>query len=302
MTDEVIKSIEQTIHRDTVVLFMKGTRTAPQCGFSARVVQILDSLLADYTTVDVLMDQQVREGIKRYSSWPTIPQLFVRGEFIGGCDIVTELFQTGSLQQKLGVDAQELPQPEIVLTPKAAAAFRAALESPDERVRLEINSAFQHSLSITTSQPGDIQATVAGVPIALDRGSANRADGVRIDYVETPTGPAFKVTNPSEPPRVRSLSVEELQHKLAADDGLRLIDVRTPEERNLAAIEGSEPLDEPGLSELERDSTLVFYCHHGLRSRAAAEQFLARGFSNVFNLEGGIDAWSERIDPSVPRY
>jgi monothiol glutaredoxin len=90
--------IEQTIGSDRVVLFMKGTRDFPQCGFSARVVQMLDRLVPDYTTVDVLADAAIRQGIKDFSSWPTIPQLYVAGEFIGGCDIVTEMFQSGELQ------------------------------------------------------------------------------------------------------------------------------------------------------------------------------------------------------------
>ena len=90
--------ISDTIASDRVVLFMKGTRDFPQCGFSARVVQMLDRLLPEYTTVDVLADPAIRQGIKDYSSWPTIPQLYVAGEFIGGCDIVSEMFQTGELQ------------------------------------------------------------------------------------------------------------------------------------------------------------------------------------------------------------
>src|SRR5262245_15426498 len=93
--------LDEVIASDRVVLFMKGNRTQPQCGFSARVVQILDSLLPKYTTVDVLRAPDVREGIKEYSSWPTIPQLYVDGEFLGGCDIVTELYTTGELKQKL---------------------------------------------------------------------------------------------------------------------------------------------------------------------------------------------------------
>ena len=93
--------LDSLIASDRVVLFMKGDRTMPQCGFSARVVQILDSLLPGYTTVDVLRAPDVREGIKEYSSWPTIPQLYLDGEFLGGCDIVTELFQTGELKRKL---------------------------------------------------------------------------------------------------------------------------------------------------------------------------------------------------------
>jgi monothiol glutaredoxin len=93
--------IEGLIASDRVVLFMKGERAFPQCGFSARVVQILDTLVPEYTTVDVLRAPDVREGIKEYSAWPTIPQLYVAGEFLGGCDIVTELYTTGELKQKL---------------------------------------------------------------------------------------------------------------------------------------------------------------------------------------------------------
>jgi monothiol glutaredoxin len=93
--------LAKLIESDRVVLFMKGDRSYPQCGFSARVVQILDSLLPKYTTVDVLRAPDVREGIKEFSSWPTIPQLYVDGEFLGGCDIVSELYASGELQQKL---------------------------------------------------------------------------------------------------------------------------------------------------------------------------------------------------------
>ncbi len=95
------QQIDDTIQANRVVLFMKGDRFMPQCGFSARVVQILDSLTPEYHTVDVLSDPAVREGIKEYSSWPTIPQLYVKGEFIGGCDIVMEMYSAGELQEKL---------------------------------------------------------------------------------------------------------------------------------------------------------------------------------------------------------
>jgi monothiol glutaredoxin len=98
------KKIESIIASDDVVLFMKGNRQMPQCGFSATVVQILDHLIPDYTTVDVLRDPEVREGIKAYTQWPTIPQLYVKGEFVGGCDIVREMFQSGELQKTLGVE------------------------------------------------------------------------------------------------------------------------------------------------------------------------------------------------------
>ena len=97
MRDEVKKKIEETIGQSKVVLFMKGTKTFPQCGFSARVVQALKNAGEPFTDVNVLADPEVREGIKEFSSWPTIPQLYVNGKFVGGCDIVTELEQNGEL-------------------------------------------------------------------------------------------------------------------------------------------------------------------------------------------------------------
>jgi monothiol glutaredoxin len=91
--------IRQQVTDNQVVLFMKGTPVFPQCGFSATVVQILSHIGVKFKGVDVLADSSVREGIKEFSSWPTIPQLYVKGEFIGGCDIVREMFETGELQQ-----------------------------------------------------------------------------------------------------------------------------------------------------------------------------------------------------------
>lgn len=94
--------IQSLVGSDRIVLFMKGSRRTPQCGFSARVVQLLDRLAPEYTTVDVLSDPEIRQGIKDFSSWPTIPQLYVDGEFIGGCDIVSEMAETGELEKAVG--------------------------------------------------------------------------------------------------------------------------------------------------------------------------------------------------------
>jgi monothiol glutaredoxin len=93
--------IEKAVTDHPVVLFMKGVPEAPQCGFSAQVVQILDHLGADFVGVNVLQSAELRDGIKAYSDWPTIPQLYVKGEFVGGCDIVREMFQSGELKTAL---------------------------------------------------------------------------------------------------------------------------------------------------------------------------------------------------------
>lgn len=99
MDTTVQDRIEQEISDTPVVLFMKGSPVFPQCGFSAAVVQILSQLGIKFKGIDVLSDPQIRQGIKEFSSWPTIPQLYVKGEFIGGCDIVREMYETGELKQ-----------------------------------------------------------------------------------------------------------------------------------------------------------------------------------------------------------
>ena len=112
MSNPVFDRIQSDITANPVVLYMKGTPVFPQCGFSARVVQILSHVGIPFKGVNVLEDMEIREGIKSFANWPTIPQLYVKGEFVGGCDIVTEMFQSGELQTLLE---------EKGVTPKATA-------------------------------------------------------------------------------------------------------------------------------------------------------------------------------------
>jgi Grx4 family monothiol glutaredoxin len=212
MNDATRTQIETAVKTHKVVLFMKGNRRFPQCGFSATVAGILDRLLPGYETFNVLEDPALREGIKEYSQWPTIPQLYIDGEFIGGCDIVKALFASGELAARLGV---------------------------------------------------------------------------------------------SDAPRVKPLTAPELKSLRDRGEKLELFDVRTPAERQIASLPETRLLDEAArdyILGLPRDTRLVFHCHHGIRSQRAAEYFLQQGFTNVLNLEGGIDAWSQLVDPSVRRY
>ncbi len=101
MANDVFDRIQTEINEAPVMLYMKGTAMFPQCGFSARVVQILTHMGVPFKTANVLEDMELREGIKQFSQWPTIPQLYVKGEFVGGCDIVTEMFQSGELETRL---------------------------------------------------------------------------------------------------------------------------------------------------------------------------------------------------------
>jgi monothiol glutaredoxin len=103
---DVKSRIDEIVKKDDVVLFMNGTALFPQCGFSSRAVSILDHLGIAYETVDVLQDPEIRGGIKDYSDWPTVPQLYVKGEFVGGSDIMMEMFENGELQQLVGASAE----------------------------------------------------------------------------------------------------------------------------------------------------------------------------------------------------
>lgn len=312
MDDATRQKIDQNVKSHPVVLFMKGTPAAPRCGFSATVAGILDELVGEYRTVDVLADAQIREGIKEYSDWPTIPQLYVKGEFVGGCDLVREMYENGELHEALGVQLDSVEPPRILVSEGAARALREALaeassQEPEgsHQIRVEVAPDFQHALSVGGKKPRDVEVTTGGVTLLLDRPSARRAGGLSIDYVEGADGPAFKLENPNEPPRVKSVSVKELQAKMQADSALQLFDVRAEKERDQAAIQGSRLLDRDAqrhIMTLDKATPLYFHCHHGQRSQQAAAFFLSHGFSNVFNVSGGIDAWSVEVDSSVPRY
>lgn len=113
MSEQDVQAVQDWIGKQIagrdVVLFMKGTKSMPQCGFSMQVAQILSHLGVDFADINVLDDMSVREGVKAYSNWPTIPQLYVKGEFVGGCDILREMFETGELEDyfnKAGVDRE----------------------------------------------------------------------------------------------------------------------------------------------------------------------------------------------------
>ena len=106
-TPDTSERLDTLVKGNDIVLFMKGTPLFPQCGFSSRAIAILEHLGQPFETVDVLADQEIRQGIKEYSDWPTIPQLYVKGEFVGGSDIMMEMFESGELQQLLAADASQ---------------------------------------------------------------------------------------------------------------------------------------------------------------------------------------------------
>ncbi len=307
LSDAIRTRISGLVTDNPVVLFMKGTRRSPQCGFSAQVVQILDELVPEYETVDVLSSAELRDGIKEFSEWPTIPQLFVNGQLVGGCDIVRALKESGELEQLLAAPAAPaapVSLPTISITSSALAAFQSALvDAAGEVLHLKIDGRFDNDLYFAAREPNTLAVETQGLTLFLDAASARRANGMRIDFIDGPNA-GFKIENPNQPSVVKQLSPVEA--KALLDRGaVELFDVRPDHERALASIPAARALDEAGqkyLFSLDRDAPIAFLCHHGMRSHSAAEQVLGEGFRNVYNVKGGIHAWSEAVDPSVPRY
>jgi monothiol glutaredoxin len=305
LTEPLRAHLQQLVTSSPVLLFMKGNRAAPACGFSAQVIQILDDVATDYETVNVLADPALRDGIKEFSSWPTIPQLYVKGEFVGGCDIVKEMFASGELQKLLGTAVAPVAPPKITMSAAAAAEIqRAAGDVPGEMLRFEVSAKFENELFFDAKKDGDFVVDAGGVSLLVDRATAKRADGTTIDFVAGPKG-GFKIENPREPARVRPLAAKDLARMLESGEIAELFDVRPEVERKQASIARARALNEEGVARLEglpKSTPIVFQCHHGVRSRAAAEEAIRAGFTRVYNLEGGIEAWSQDVDPSVPRY
>lgn len=305
LSESLRADLEDRVRRDRVVLFMKGDRRAPQCGFSASVVAILDELGSAYETVNVLASAELRDGVKEFSEWPTFPQLYVDGKLVGGADIVRELHASGELARLLGASPEPPAAPRVTLTEAAMRALVRVTGDVGDVLHLAVDGRFQHELYLGPKEPSELEVVASGVTLAVPAACAKKLDGVSIDFVDAPQGGAFKIDNPNEPPRVRSMTAPELSGLLARGAPLHLFDVRTDEERRIASIAAATPWTDrarDALEDLDRDATLVFQCHHGMRSRAAAEHAVRMGFRNVYNLEGGIDAWSTTVDPSVPRY
>lgn len=301
--------IESLLSAHRVVLFMKGRPGAPQCGFSAKAAGILDGLGVDYAHVDVLADGAIREGIKQYGQWPTVPQLYIDGELAGGSDIIEHLLNTGELHAALGVPVPDRTPPAIEISPEAAQAIGRAMAdaAPGMVLHLSIGPRFETQFKLADSSGHEIVAEAQGIRVHFDLASAQRANGLQIGWTDGPQGAGLAIHNPNAPPAVKPLDVAALRDRLDADaDAITVIDVRLYHDRELAPFpRPHQVLDEDShdaLAALPKDRPLAFLCHRGNSSRQAAEHFRGLGFRELYNIEGGIDAWSREIDPAVPRY
>jgi monothiol glutaredoxin len=302
--------IDELVKSHDVVLFMKGDPTQPQCGFSATAVGELEGIGVDFsdakvTTVNVLADPDVRQGIKSYSDWPTIPQLYVKTEFIGGSDIIRQSVASGELHGMLGIPFVP-PSPPALTVTDAMRDMVVANGGPSATLRLVVPPGFRYQIGFDSQRPDDFVVEANGLKVLVDKGSARRADGITLDFDDGPSG-GVTIDNPNEPAQVEQLDVHALKRWLDEGKSFRLLDVRTEQERQTAMLsDKAEALTPELVAELEaaesKDEVLVLHCHHGGRSQQAADHFIRSGYRKVFNVQGGIDAWSLFIDQSVPRY
>jgi len=305
--DPALRSrIESLLQSNRVVLFMKGQPGMPQCGFSAKAVGALEGLGVDFAHVNVLADPEIREGIKAYGDWPTIPQLYIDGELVGGSDIIEQMSNSGELSGLLGLQAPDRTPPNITITPAAVEMLKGALaDAPGASLALSIDAKFQPNFQLAPTDPNAIAAESNGLRVQFDLPSARRADGITIDWVDDIRGRGLAIDNPNAPKAVQELSVRDAADQIKAGRVI-LVDVRPADERAIASVGVPfRSFDGNGRAELEalpKDTAIAFLCHRGGRSLQAAEQFRALGFGTVYNVTGGIDAWSDEVDGGVPKY
>ena len=299
--------IDALLQANRAVLFMKGVPGAPQCGFSAKAVSALDALGADYAHVDVLADPEIREGIKAYGDWPTIPQLYIDGELVGGSDIIQQMVNSGELHGALGLPAPDRTPPSITITPAALAMIRGAIADAGGEVvlQVDIDRGFRTRLNLAPPDADAIAAEIDGVRVQFDVAGARRAEGLTIDFADDMRGKGLVIDNPNAPRPVAEVTPAEADAKVRTGE-LMLVDVRPPEERAIASVPRPyRTFDDNGRAAIEampKDTAIAFMCHGGGRSGRAAEEFRAMGFTNVHNVAGGIVAWSRTVDDSIPEY
>ena len=241
---EAKERLEAFIGGSTLMLFVKGTPDQPRCGFSATVIDIFNRIGVPYATFDVLSDPEIRQGAKTFSQWPTFPQIYVGGEFVGGCDIVTQMFQEGELQSTVR-EAFDAHGPGRALT------------TPDDAPVHE--------------------------PFPVPEGARASGEGL------------------AEVRQIRPRRVS-----LMGFDSFLVLDVREQSELEIATLGVGHllPLGDFAHSSkaIAKDVNVLLICRSGNRSNQAGEYLISQGYRHVWNLDGGILAWSDEVDSSIQKY
>ena len=296
MTAETQQYIESLVKSSRCFLFMKGTPSHPQCGFSSNTISIIKDLMGeDFKTFNVLENQDVREGVKEYGNWPTIPQLYIDSELVGGNDIVTEMFNTGELQSLLN-----LPQPDrtpavLTITDKARESIMAGITDIGSNVlKLTIDSQYTTRFSVEPAKGYEVVTDLGEIKVYMDVGTVKRANGIEIDWVDDLQGSGLVINNPNAPKPVKQIEKDELEKAVSENKITHIYDVRSEDQFQQQHIPGSQRLSKEVMADLEElntDTPMVFVCSVGNSSQGACEFYRKKGFTNVYNLVGGINNW-----------
>lgn len=307
-SSEIRQRIEPLLRANRLVLFMNGTPDAPERFFSHKICHLLDGLGLEYAYFDVSSDSKLREDIKAYGGLHAIPQLYLDGELVGDGDVVERMAGSGELHAALGLAVPDRTPPTVHLTQAAAQFLRDVITSKGSSTVTDIvvDAQFRSLLRFQPRRKDGIVVEVEGVSLQFDLASARRADGLSIDWKDIERGPSLLISHPKAPtPKpVRWISPADADMRVRAGT-LTIIDVRPREERALARLSVPFLYLDDGTHEIRNlspDTPLAILCHRGDRSWHAAEHFIQLGHHDVYAIEGGIDAWAESVDVSVPRY
>ena len=291
MTEELRAKLQAMVDSHDVVLFMKGTRQQPQCGFSNRVVSILEELEIDYQTYNVFSDPDIRSGMKDFSMWPTFPQLYIKQEFVGGCDLVTEMMQSGELPGMLGVTLEDVEPPTVHCSPNILNLFKESLATHGGGIHIDVSKNFQYDIFIGPKSNGQVESLVDGVPFYFSRGSAKRANGISLDFKDGDNGGVL-IDNPNEP-KFEDIAVSDVEAWVADNPTAKVYQIGVTAEQVLPFATLLDASAHQEIGHLPKDHPIAFMCVMGVRSQHAAKDLAFQGYSNVFNIVGGLTAWNE---------
>jgi monothiol glutaredoxin len=256
---------------------------------------VKELLADDFAFCNVLEDTEIREGIKEYGNWPTIPQLYINKELVGGNDIVTEMFNTGELQTLLNLPQPSREPAKITISIEAAENIKKGMENIGSNVlMLSVDNQFNTRFSIEEPKGYELVSEASDIKIYMDVATAKRANGIEIDWVEDLQGAGLVIKNPNEPKAVNQITAQELKQGMQQGKYPHVYDVRSEQQFAVQSIPGSKRLDKQNMQEIEglnKEEPLVFVCTVGNTSQGACDFYRKKGYTNVNNLVGGVNAW-----------
>jgi monothiol glutaredoxin len=253
---------------------------------------VLDAA-ADPIFADLLVDPTTRAHF---------PLLCVRGALVGGVDVIRALESKGKLEELLNA-RNDLRVPQVALSKEAAAIVQGALTGPEACLRIIISADFEHDIAIDEAKPEDVKFHLGSIPCVLDPESAERANGLAIDWIDQGETKGFRIDNPNRPEPVHFVDGNWLELKSGIIANLLVVDVRSKSEFEASHLPNARNLDATLVDQLEGmnpHTPLFFYCKNGVKSRIAAERYRQQGFMTVYCLAGGLDAMNDKTLPVEP--